>query len=406
VDSVTEEEYVLKLHKNVYGTVFAGKVWYDHLVTRLERAGFTKSEHDDCLFYCGQALYVLYTDDSILMGPDSKELDEIVERMRQQELELTEEGDIADFLGVELKRTKNGEIECTQPQLITSILKDLRLAGTGAVTKDTPAKVGEVLTIATKERKFDKNFNYRSVVGKLNHVEKCTRPDIAFATHQCARFQIDPREQHGKAVKWLGRYLAGTRDKGIILKPKEQSFETYVDADFAGAYDHEYVLEDDNTTKSRTGYIILYAGVPLCWASKLQTLTALSTTEAELIALSTALRQTLWLMKIVREMKEYGFNIQVMRPTVKCKAFEDNSGALAIARMPRARPRTKHLAIRYHHFKNHVGKDVDIEKISTDDQHGDMETKSLPRERRWNTIAGSSKDGDPMVASPRGSVGI
>jgi hypothetical protein len=168
-------------------------------------------------------------------------------------------------------------------------------------------------------------------VGKLNHVEKCTRPDIAFATHQCARFQIDPREQHGKAVKWLGRYLGGNCDKGIILKPKEQSFDIWVDADFAGAYDNEYVLEDDNTVRSRTGYIIMYAGVPLCWASKLQTLTALSTTEAELIALSTALRQTLWLMKVVKEMKEYGFNMRAIRPTIRCKAFKDNSGAVALA---------------------------------------------------------------------------
>ena len=95
------------------------------------------------------------------MGPDSEELNEIVTRMRDQGLELTEEGDIEDFLGVELKRTDDGSIECTQPQLIESILRDLRLAGEGAVTKDTPAKVGQVLTIATKERKFDKNFDYR-----------------------------------------------------------------------------------------------------------------------------------------------------------------------------------------------------------------------------------------------------
>jgi hypothetical protein len=106
--------------------------------------------------------------------------------MRKQGLELTEEGDIADFLGEELKRTKEGQMECTQPQLIENILQDLRLAGPGAVTKDTPEKVGQVLTIATKEKEFDKNFNYQSVVGKLNHVEKCTRPDIAFVTHQCA----------------------------------------------------------------------------------------------------------------------------------------------------------------------------------------------------------------------------
>ena len=80
-------------------------------------------------------------------------------------------------------------------------------------------------------------------------------------------------------------------------------------------------------------------------------------------------------------MKAYGFNMKTVRPVVKCRAFEDNSGALAIATVPRARPRTKHLAIRLHHFKEHVGRDVDIEKVSTDEQHGDMETKSLPSEK-------------------------
>jgi hypothetical protein len=190
------------------------------------------------------------------------------------------------------------------------------LAGPGVVLKDTQAKVGQVLTIATKEEKFDNNFKYRSVIGKLNHAEKCMRPDISFATHQCARFQIDPRESHGKAVTWLGRYVAGNRNKGMILNPKEQSFDVWVDADVAGAYDEEYCLEDDNTARSRTGYIITYAGCTIYWVSKLQTLTALSTTEAELIALSTALRQTLWLMRIVKEMKDKGYNIKAPRPTI------------------------------------------------------------------------------------------
>jgi hypothetical protein len=82
-------------------------------------------------------------------------------------------------------------------------------------------------------------------------------------------------------------------------------------------------------------------------------------------------------MKMVKEMKEYGYNIKTIQPMVGCKAFEDNSGAAMIPRMPRATSRTKHLAIRFHHFKNHVEKDVGIENISTDGQRGDMETKSL-----------------------------
>ena len=87
----------------------------------------------------------------------------------------------------------------------------------------------------TKE--FDGHFDYRSVTGKLNYLEKSTRADIAFATHQCARFSSDPRESHGKAVKWLGRYLAETKDRCMILKPDlEHSFDCYVDADFCGGW--------------------------------------------------------------------------------------------------------------------------------------------------------------------------
>ena len=66
-------------------------------------------------------MYVLYTDDSILMGPDEKELEEVIALIKAQGLELTVDGDISDFLGVELKREADGSINCTQPQLIQKI---------------------------------------------------------------------------------------------------------------------------------------------------------------------------------------------------------------------------------------------------------------------------------------------
>ena len=71
---------------------------------------------------------------------------------------------------------------------------------------------------------------YRSVIGKLNFLEKSTRGDISYPVHQCARFASDPRESHAEAVKRIGRYLMGTKDKGVILDPKVNSFECYVDA--------------------------------------------------------------------------------------------------------------------------------------------------------------------------------
>ena len=76
-------------------------------------------------------------------------------------------------------------------------------------------------------------FNYCSVIGKLNFLEKSTRPDIAYAVHQCACFLADPRQSHADAVKCIGRYLKGTPHKGITLCPNtQQSFQCWVDADF------------------------------------------------------------------------------------------------------------------------------------------------------------------------------
>jgi hypothetical protein len=141
---------------------------------------------------------------------------------------------------------------------------------------------------------FDLHFDYRSIVGKLNYIEKSTRPDISCAVHQCARFGADPRSKHGRAITWLGRYLAGNRDKGLIFKPdQEQEFNCYVDADFSGNWTTEDAETDMDTAHSRTGYIITYTNCPVIWASKLQTRVALSTTEAEYMALSTALREVI-----------------------------------------------------------------------------------------------------------------
>jgi hypothetical protein len=98
----------------------------------------------------------------------------------------------------------------------------------------------------------------------------------------------NPRLQHGKALKWLGRYLVGSRDKVMNYSPSNQSFDVYVDASFTGDWDPGNADWDPDTARSRTGYVILYASCPVIWASKLQSEIALSTTESEYLAISTA----------------------------------------------------------------------------------------------------------------------
>ena len=140
-------------------------------------------------------------------------------------------------------------------------------------------------------------------------------------------------------------------------------------------------MDDVSTAKSRTGYTILYCGCPLTWSSKLQTQIALSTTEAEYMALSTALREVIPLIQLVKEMGEHGFGTYATVPMIYCKAFEDNSGALEMSRTHKLRPRTKHINVIYHHFRSYVRNGlIKIFPIDTEDQVADIFTKPLPKD--------------------------
>ena len=187
-----------------------------------------------------------------------------------------------------------------------------------------------------------------------------------------------PKQQHGEAVKWLGRYLLATRTKGTILRPQlDKDLEIYVDADFSGNYDC-MDTESRDTARSRHGYIIMYKGCPLNWKSQLQTEICLSSTESEYTGLSHALREVIPQMQLMHEMKLQGFPITSTTPKVKCKVFEDNSGALEMATTHKYRPRTKHLNVKLHHFRDYVSRgDITIHKIDTQSQLSDYLTKPV-----------------------------
>ena len=139
------------------------------------------------------------------------------------------------------------------------------------------------------------------------------------------------------------------------MKPnKSKSLEVYADADFSGNWYKPTAADDASTAKSRSGYLVLYAGCPIIWSSRLQTQVALSTTEAEYISLSQSLREVIPIINLLKELQEKNIHTVSSVPTVFCKAFEDNSGALEIAKTPKMRPRTKHLNLVYHHFREHV----------------------------------------------------
>ena len=124
------------------------------------------------------------------------------------------------------------------------------------------------------------------------------------------------------------------------------------------------------------------ANCPIAWHSKLQSTVSLSTTEAEYVALSAAMRDAIYFINLIQEIQDFGIKLpSTPSPKATCRVFEDNVGALELANTHKLRPRTKHLAVQLHHFRQHApDKKVLVEKIATTHQRADIFTKALPRD--------------------------
>jgi hypothetical protein len=234
----------------------------------------------------------------------------------------------------------------------------------------------------------------------LMYLAANTRPDIAYAVHQAARHTPAPKASHSVAIKRILRYLKGTRTKGIDFKPDDSDrVDCYVDADFAGLFN----VEDGQhpiAAKSRTGYVIMYSGVPVPWVSKMQTQIALSTMEAEYIVIWQSMRDLIPISEILKDIKKHMFLDENYTPKFAShsKAFkdaeipesnglpqsfiyEDNKACLKFAQMPKLSPITKHICIPFHWFKSKiVNLEIVVKSIDTTSQLGDQFTKVLPQE--------------------------
>ena len=233
----------------------------------------------------------------------------------------------------------------------------------------------------TEGSPINEAWNYSSIVGMLLYLTTNTRPDIAFAVSQVARFTSNPKQSHAKAVKSILRYLKGSMSKGMILRPSNQlDLVAYVDADFAGLHGQEpdHLPE---SARSRTGYIITLGKCPVIWKSQLQSEIALSTTHAEYVALSQCMRMIIPFREMMKEALTIVKMNSSIPTTFKTTVYEDNAAALSIATNQRLTSRSKHFSVKYHHFWESVKNgEIKVEKIDTKEQNADYMTKGLPHE--------------------------
>jgi hypothetical protein len=250
------------------------------------------------LHYKRDVLFLVYVDDGILVSPHNKHIDKEL-KLLQETFNISVEGTLKDYVGVNIERAPDGTVHMTQPQPIQSVLTKLNF---NEDTKEavTPAYSSTILKDGKGNGPHKADWNYRRIIGKLNFIASSCRPKLSSAVHQAARFSQDPRTNHTEAVKRIARYRKGLVNKEIIFKPMDNNFKVYADADFGGLWDNT-AADSPVTGKSRTGFVITFADCPILWALQLQTKHTLLATEAVYIALSTALHHTIPLMRLIKK---------------------------------------------------------------------------------------------------------
>ena len=172
----------------------------------LEKRGFVPSMIDECVFYSEGVVVLTYVDDFIIFGDSDKRVDDVIQSLHEgsENFDFTDEGNVGKYLGVEVKELGDDTFELSQPHLIESIIEFVGLHGNDVKLRDKP--VGKPLL----NNDLDgvpriEDWNYRAAVGMMNYIVQTSRPDLAMAVHQCARYNNNPILSHEKAFKRIAK---------------------------------------------------------------------------------------------------------------------------------------------------------------------------------------------------------
>ncbi len=223
-------------------------------------------------------IVIIYVDDILIYAQTEVEFDSLIEKLKNDDIALHKEGTAEGYLGADIQQDGNN-IMLKQEGLTKRIIEALGLDSKYSTCVDTPAK-SAALGRDVDGKEASGSINYASVVGMLLYLGH-SRPDISFATHQCACYTHSPKQSHKDALKQIRRYLKGTLKQGLIMNPSDTlKIDCCPDADFAGLWTRND-KHDPHCARSRTGYVICLSNFPVLWKSKLQTEITLSTMRAE-----------------------------------------------------------------------------------------------------------------------------
>jgi transposase InsO family protein len=368
-----KENKVCRLQKSIYGLKQAGRSWYKKIDDFFLKLGFQRTHADCCVYHQEQEdiilLIAIYVDDLIILSNDLDSLNYLKAELSKK-FEMKDLGEAHYILGIEVCRNRQEKsIRISQSKYIDDILRRFNM--TDSLSVSTPLEIGLKLNkgmapSSEEERKEMENIPYKSAVGSLMYAMLGTRPDICYAVGALSRFSSNPGATHWKAVKRVFKYLKGTKDFAIEYKADEDDLKGYSDADWAG---------DIDDRRSTTGYTFIIAAGAVTWSSKKQPTVALSTTEAEYMAITQAAKEAIWIGRLLSEL---GFSSEGEVISI----YGDNQGSISLSKNSVYHARTKHIDIQ-HHFIREKTESGEIKLIHcpTNRMPADILTKALTKEK-------------------------
>jgi len=364
------DSYVCCLKRSLYGLKVSPNLWYKKFSSVLRGLGFEAYPFQSCMFKWHQdstfVLMLIYVDDCLLATNDSRKALEVIQNL-QKEIKIKNLGEPKKFLGFEIIRNVTKKVIFLHQKSAIEALIEKYLYPKNKISETPMAPI--TCTLGAQMRSTENDVSrpelpYREVIGSLLYIQNCTRPDISFSVNFMSRKQVGYTLDDWNSVMRILQYLKRTSDYGILISGKSDDLIAYSDASLGTSAANG---------RSTTGYLIKCFGDLVAWRSKKQSHVALSTCEAEYIAMSDTCKE----LTNIRSLCEYVTGIGLL-PTLRC----DCAPAISVAMTNDSRT-LKHivkLCMHYVHenFKNNK---LEITWVPSEEQLADIFTKALPLEK-------------------------
>lgn len=366
---IIEENKICKLNKSIYGLKKSPRYWNEKFNSVMECQNFERSKNDLCLYTKitehFKTYVLLYVDDLLIIGSDEGEVNKL-KSVLSLNFKMKDLGRASNYLGINIEQDISaGTITINQSANLKGVLHKYGMKDCKSVSTPMDTNFNHEHLKRQSPESQEIETMCRRIIGSLMYAMLGSRPDLSASINILSRYQASASNDLLTALKRILRYVKGTVNLNLIFKRQEKSaiLTGYVDSDWGG---------DKCDRKSTSGYTFMIKDCVVSWSSKKQSTVALSSTEAEYIALSVAICEACWLRKLLCDLK-----INNIDPIV---LFEDNQSAIRVAKNFDNSKRLKHIDIRYCFVNEKINNNIiDVQYLDTENQIADVFTKPLSR---------------------------